>query len=289
MTVRKSEFFLPNPTTGQQEKHHLETELEQIVDMDAYMRGLNKKTSAAEVRKALETGYFRRARKTFTLADLSAAVASGDYNKYDILPGDYFRGASGYDYIFAGHNPMRGTYTGYHVEVDHAGLIVNTHTTSKWNDTNDTTGGYVSSVLHSYLVNTVLPKVKTDLGGVSHLCAHKKLYSTAITAGRYNRYGSNTGASSSWAWSDNQYIAALSEIQVYGSIVWSSSGYDTGEADQQLEVFRRFKHTEIFGNEYPWLRDVVSSSSAAYASASGDANDTSASNACDAAGLICFH
>ena len=269
MTVRKSEFFLPNPTTGQQEKHHLETELEQIVDMDAYMRGLNKKTSAAEVRKALETGYFRRARKTFTLADLSAAVASGDYNKYDILPGDYFRGASGYDYIFAGHNPMRGTYTGYPVEVDHAGLIVNTHTTSKWNDTNDTTGGYVSSVLHSYLVNTVLPKVKTDLGGVSHLCAHKKLYSTAITAGRYNRYGSNTGASSSWAWSDNQYIAALSEIQVYGSIVWSSSGYDTGEADQQLEVFRRFKHTEIFGNEYPWLRDVVSSSSAAYASASG--------------------
>ena len=33
MVVRKSELFLPNPTTGAQELHHLETELAQIVDL----------------------------------------------------------------------------------------------------------------------------------------------------------------------------------------------------------------------------------------------------------------
>lgn len=289
MTVRKSQMFLPNPTTGAQEIHHMETELAQVADMDAYMQGLNKKASAAEVRKALETGYFRRARKAFALADLSAAVASGDYNLKDILPGDYFTGASGYTYIFAGHNPLRGTYTGYPITADHAGLIVDTHETCKWNDTNDTTGGYVGSNLHAYLVNTVLPKVKTDLGGVSHLYSHQKLYSNSINKTGYNRLGAASGCSNNWAWSADQYIAALSEVQVYGSIVWSSSGYDTGEADQQLEVFKRFKHTEIFGNEYPWLRDVVSAANACGADSAGNATNSGASNANYVAGLIAFH
>ncbi len=288
MTVRKSQMLLPNPTTGQQEVHHFEDELAQIVDMAAYMRELNKKASAPEVRKALEAGYFRRARKAFTLADLSAAVASGNYNQYDILPGDYFTGASGYTYVLGGANPMKGTHA-YTIQNNHAGLIVVTHTTSKWNETNDTTGGYVSSVLHSYLVNTVLPKVKTDLGGVGHLYAHQKLYSTAINKTGYNRYGTATGCSNNWAWSADQYISALTEMQVYGGTVWSSSGYDTGEADQQLEVFKHFKHTDIFGNEYPWLRDVVSASFAANAGTFGSANYDGASNAYFAAGLICFH
>jgi len=237
----------------------------------------------------VSVGYKRRARKAFTLADLEAAVADGYYAARDIDVGDYYVGASGYTYIFAGHNPLRGTYTGYPIAADHAGLIVQTHATSKWNPNNDTTGGYVSSALHSYLVDTVLPKVKTDLGGVSHLYAHKKLYSNAITATRYNKFGTNTGASSNWAWSDDQYIAALSEMQVYGGTVWSSSGYDTGEADQQLEVFRRFKHTEIFGDEYPWLRDVASATYACYASTDGYANYHSASDAYYVAGLIAFH
>ena len=258
----------------------------------AFMQTLNAQgTSAAEVRKAIEAGYFRRARKAFTLADLSAAVASGDYNKYDILPGDYFTGASGYTYIFAGHNPLRGTYTGYPITADHAGLIVDTHETAKWNasTSNTTAGGYVGSNLHSYLVNTVLPKVKSDLGGVSHLYAHQKLYSTAVGTTLYNRFGSNTGASSSWAWSADQYIAALSEMQVYGGTVWSSSGYDTGEADQQLEVFKRFKHTEIFGDEYVWLRDVASAAGACLAASAGTAGDYGASSAFYVAGLIAFH
>lgn len=232
--------------------------------------------------------YRRRTRKAFTLADLEAAVASGDYAARDIAPGDYYEGASGYTYIFAGDNLFKGTYTDYTITANHAGLIVDTHDQSKWNATNDTTGGYVSSVLHSYLVNTVLPNVKTDLGE-THLIAHRKLYSNSINATGYNRYGTATGCSNNWAWSTDQYISALTEMQVYGGTVWSSSGYDTGEADQQLEVFKRFKHTEIFGNEYPWLRDVVSATYAALAHANGSAHYYSASGASYVAGLIAFH
>lgn len=231
--------------------------------------------------------YRRRTRKTFTLADLEAAVADGDYAARDIAPGDYYEGASGYTYIFAGDNPMKGDHT-YTIQSNHAGLIVLTHETSKWNNSNDTTGGYVSSILHSYLVSTVLPKVNTDLGS-SHLLAHGKQFSTSVGGTLYNRYGSSSGASNNFALSTNQFISALTEIQVYGGIVWSSSGYDTGEADQQLDVFKRYKHTEIFGNESVWLRDIASSLSACYANFAGYAHNGIASNEQYVAGLICFN
>lgn len=254
----------------------------------------SQKWNAVHANHVLTAGslYRRRTRKAFTLADLAAAVADGDYAARDIDVGDYFTGASGYSYIFAGDNPMKGTYTGYPITVDHAGLIVDTHTTTQWNDTDDTTGGYVASSLHSYLTDTVLPIVKSDLGE-AHLIAHRKLYTSRINATGYNRLGEASGCSNSTAWSTSQYIAALSEVQVYGSIVWSSSGYDTGEASQQLEVFRRFKYTDIFSgepvSESVWLRDIASSTRTAIADAGGHAASIGASYARYAAGLICFH
>ena len=104
-----------------------------------------------------------------------------------------------------------------------------------------------------------------------------------------NRFGEATGCSSGWTWEANCKICALSEVQVYGGTVWSSSGYDTGEACRQLDVFQAYSHTEIFGGEYPWLRDVVSASHAARADGAGHANHHSASYALSVAALILFH
>ena len=235
----------------------------------------------------LGIGYHRRARKAFSLADLEAAVASGKYNEYDIEPGDYYVGTSGYTYVFAGDNPLKGTNSST-ITANHAGLIADTHTTTKWNDTDTTAGGYVASVLHAHLVNTVLPNVKSDLGE-THLIAHNKMYTNSINATGYNRLGTNSGCSNNSASYASQYISALTEVQVYGSIVWSSSGHDTVEADQQLEVFKRYKHTDIFGTEFPWLRDVVSATNAAAAAGNGSASHYGASSVSQAVGLICFH
>jgi hypothetical protein len=236
----------------------------------------------------------RHTRTTFTLANLISAVADQNLDKYGINVGDYYVGASGYTYIVAGLNPLKGTHSNT-IKNNHCGLIVCTHTTSPWNASGNTyTGadergaGYANSDLHYYLVNTVLPKVKSDLGG-SHLYAHKKMFSNAVNTTQYNRFGTNSGGASAWSWYDNQYISALTEHQVYGGIAWSSSGYDTGEADQQLEVFKKFKHTDIFGNEYVWLRDVASASYACAAPDSGNANPHPASTAHYVAALIAFH
>ena len=196
--------------------------------------------------------------------------------------------------MIAGLNVMKGSSTPYRVSQNHVGLIVIPHTTQAWNASGNTyTGansrgaGYKNSDLHYYLKNTLLPLVEGDLGA-SSLIAHSKLLSSAVNTTGYNRFGSASGCASSWEWESDCKISALSEVQVYGATVWSSSGYDTGEACRQLDVFRKYNHTEIFGGEYPWLRDVVSASYAASADIDGYADYDPASNAYYVAALILF-
>lgn len=234
------------------------------------------------------------ARKTdFDLAVLKQAVAEGNLEKYGLKPGDQ-KTINGRTYVIAGLNPMKGTSTPYRVNTNHVGLIVIPHTTQKWNESGNTyTGadgrgaGYLNSDLHYYLKNTVLPMCNTDLGA-TNLISHNKLLTNAVNTNGINRFGEASGCSNNWTWEDTK-ICALSEVQVYGSSIWSSSGYDTGEACRQLEVFQKYSHTEIFGNEYPWLRDVVSASSAALARLDGSANNYTASYAFSVAALILFH
>lgn len=247
------------------------------------------------------------ARKTdFSLEDLHNAVAEGNLEKYGLKVGDQ-KTINGHTYVIAGLNPMKGTVTPYRLNQNHVGLIVIPHTTTKWNVSGNTYqstytyatsggtwtdgagAGYANSDLHHYMTETLLPIVKTDLGSyASGILKHHKLYSTAVNTSGYNRFGSAGGCSSSWAWYENQEICALSEVQVYGSIVWSSSGYDTGEACRQLDVFRVYNMNEIFGGEYPWLRDVASASYACFVGRTGNANCGTASYASCVAALILF-
>ena|GEM_PF-4994153 len=236
----------------------------------------------------------RRTRLTdFDLSVLKQAVADQNLERYGLRVGDQ-KTINGHTYVIAGLNPMKGTSTPYRLTQNHVGLIVIPHTTHAWNADGTTTAvsgghgaGYANSELHAYLQSDILPMCQTDLGA-ANLLAHSKLLSTAVNATGINRYGEATGCSSSWEWKSVQYICALSEVQVYGGTVWSSSGFDTGEACRQLEVFQRYSHTEIFGGEYPWLRDVVSASYAALAGYDGYAGYNTASNAYHVAALILF-
>ena len=240
-------------------------------------------------------GLTRRTRLAdFSLSTLQQAVADQNLEKYGLQVGDQ-KTINGRTYVIAGLNPMKGTSIPYRLTTNHVGLIVIPHTTQKWNESGNTyTGaggrgaGYANSDLHYYLTNTLLPLVQTDLGS-GNLLAHHKLYGNAVNTTGYNRMGAASGCTSNWAWVANQYICALSEVQVYGSVVWSSSGFDTGEACRQLDVFRHFNNTEIFDSKYPWLRDVVSASHAATATYNGIADSYTASHAINVAALILFH
>lgn len=228
----------------------------------------------------------------FDLAVLKQAVADGNLEKYGLKPGDQ-KTINGHTYVIAGLNPMKGPHA-YRVNTNHVGLIVIPHTTQAWNASGNTyTGadgrgaGYLNSDLHYYLKNTVLPMCNTDLGS-TNLISHNKLLSNAVNQSGYNKLGEASGCASGWAWEDTK-ICALSEVQVYGAAICSSSLFDTGEACRQLDVFQKYSHTEIFGNEYPWLRDVVSASYAALANNLGSAAYNPASLAFYVAALILFH
>lgn len=236
----------------------------------------------------------RQRLSSFSLDILKKAVADQNLEKYGLKVGDQTT-INGRTYVIAGLNPMKGTTTPYRLTQNHVGLIVIPHTTQAWNASGNTStgadnrgAGYLNCDLHYYLEHTLLPLVETDLGA-SNLLGHSKLLTNAVNTNGYNRFGESTGCSSNWTWETNCKIAALSEVQVYGSTIWSSSGYDTGEACRQLDVFRVYNHTEIFGSEYPWLRDVTSAAFAANANDGGDAGYVTASHAYYVAALILFN
>ena len=257
-----------------------------------------EKLDALPTNADLNTKFYALTRHTrltdFDLNVLKQAVADQNLEKYGLKPGDQ-KTINGHTYVIAGLNPMKGTTTPYRVTANHVGLIVIPHTTQKWNESGNTStgadsrgAGYMNCDLHYYLKNTLLPLVNTDLGA-ANLIGHSKLLTNAVNTTGINRFGEATGCSSGWTWETDCKICALSEVQVYGSTVWSSSGYDTGEACRQLDVFQTYSHTEIFGGEYPWLRDVVSASYAADAYHGGYADLTTASDARSVAALILFH
>ena len=61
----------------------------------------------------------------------------------------------------------------------------------------------------------------------------------------------------------------MSETECYGSIAWSSSGYDTGNANQQLPLFAFSKQAQNNQSAYYWLKDIASADNFCVASITG--------------------
>lgn len=66
-----------------------------------------------------------------------------------------------------------------------------------------------------------------------------------------------TGAANNWGWATVD-LQLMNEVQLYGTTVFSSSGYDVGEDNRKLPVFNFISPVQ-FGRDYFWLRSVVSS------------------------------
>lgn len=142
------------------------------------------------------------------------------------------------------------------------------------NSLDTTVDGYFGSYMHgTFLTERIL----TALAGVGitktdHLLSHQKLLTTSINSTGNNRIGEASGCSNKWEWKLNQFISLMSEVQLYGSTIWSSSGFDTGEAYEKLALFNLIKPNKLFGNKSIWLRDVASATYFAYLFSGGIAN-----------------
>ena len=140
------------------------------------------------------------------------------------------------------------------------------------------TGAYQGSIVHPLF----LPDgaASTDLKAIfgSHLLQSSELISTANNSNGYGRYGSASGVSTSWAWVDVCGIL-MSEVEVYGSVVWSSSGYDGGMSSRgQLPMFR-LRPDLISSRSWDfWLRDATSARGFARVDSRGNAGSDAATS-----------
>ena len=140
---------------------------------------------------------------------------------------------------------------------------------SRMNPTNTTVGGYAGSEMHTITIGDIATSGSTETTATinqqlyaefgSHLKTTRELLSNSINSTGYNRFGSNTGCSNGWNWVSCQAVL-MSEIEVYGSIAWSSSGHDTGNANKQLPLFANSKQSINNRSAWYWLKDVASAS-----------------------------
>ena len=157
---------------------------------------------------------------------------------------------------------------------------------SRMNPTNDTTGGYTASEMHTTTLGAVAAAGSTAANATvnqqlyaefgSHLKTTRELLSNAMDSARTNRFGQASGATSGWAWANCQAVL-MSEVEVYGSIVFSSSGQDTGNACAQLPLFAHSKQAINNRSGYYWLKDVASAAYFCFCYNNGYANYTNAS------------
>lgn len=158
-------------------------------------------------------------------------------------------------------------------------------TTAKMNSTNTTKGSYYNCEMHQFTLPCYAKSLKTALN--NHLLAHRTILPNAINASTPSMAGAGmTGASNDWAW-ETVELQLMSEPQIYGTTVWSSSAYDVGVDYKKLPVFD-FINGVQYGRSSYWLRSVVSSTTFAYCYSHGFANTVGASSALYVRPLILF-
>ena len=159
---------------------------------------------------------------------------------------------------------------------------------SRMNPTNTTDGGYKASEMNTKVLGAIVTAGSTASDATinqqlyaefgTHLKKTRELVTNKINANGINRFGSNNGCSNGFEWIDAQAIL-MSEVELYGSIVWSSSGFDTGNANHQFELFANSKSAINNRSAWYWLKDVASASEFCHCSYSGNAYRYGASGA----------
>lgn len=223
--------------------------------------------------------YFRMSRA------ISAYERTGQYQ----ATGSQYATIAGLDTMMNNGNQWSGIDYHHAIMVAGQGLGGTQHFgRSRMNATDTTEGGYKASEMNTLVLGDVVSAGSTAADATinqqlyaefgAHLKTTRELVTNAINAAGYNRFGSATGCASDWEWISAQAIL-MSEVEAYGSIAWSSSGYDTGNANRQLPLFAFSKQAQNNHSAYYWLKDIASAADFCVAHDSGRSTYANASNA----------
>lgn len=154
-------------------------------------------------------------------------------------------------------------------------------TTAAMNSSNTTAGGYKGSDMYQNVLPIYASALQTALN--NKIINHRELLSKSMNANTPSgAYSAWNGASSEWEWTES-LIELMSEPEVYGTRVLSSSFYDVGIAKSQLPLFRlnpgmiQANRTGA-GRQWYWLKAVANSTRFCDVGSNGDASSGSASH-----------
>lgn len=237
-----------------------------------------------KIEESGDSSITRRTRRNITsdLVNLTTAIAEQNLEKYGYTIGDYFVGASGYYYYLADMDTNYGGYTNKAVvNTHHCGIVVDTKSTCQWLSEGTVTN-YSSSTIHSFLTNTALPNIKSDIATLfgdweSHLLKRTEIDNAIGSWGTI------------WEGLKDCLICAMTEVQVFGAKIFGADGQQTGTGSKALELFRKYRFNEIYGHTAVWLKSLNSDSAACTANGNGTADYNSVSGSIRASGLILFH
>ena len=85
------------------------------------------------------------------------------------------------------------------------------------------------------------------------------------------------------------YIHTPSEVEIYGSNIFSGNDYQKYAYNKKLAIFDKYRFNQIFGNIPIWLQNMYSASGACRANGGGYAGTNSPVGTYRAAGLILLH
>ncbi len=200
--------------------------------------------SDAEYNNYIEAGKALR-RNTYRGKDITEYYNNGslytmisDGTFKDIYVGDFFN-ANGVTWLIADLDNY--LYSGDQELAKHHATIIPAKPLmeTSMNATNTTEGAYIGSQMAS----ETLPSLVSADGLIGkafghHLIEYRTLLSKQVNPEGINQTGGKWfGASDEWGWYTRK-IDLMSEVNVYGTTVMSSSGYDTGIDNRQYALFQ---------------------------------------------------
>ncbi len=233
-----------------------------------------KNLTTEEYNKYIEAGKALR-RNTYRGKDITEYYQNGSLYEMiqsgrfdDIYVGDYiivndvtWLVADIDHYLYSGDTAL----TKHHLVIIPAKPLMN----APMNATNTTEGGYVGSkMVKETLASLVASDGIIERTFGNHILEYRNYLTNKINASAVNQSGGQwIGASNNYEWFTRK-IDLMSEMNVYGTNVWSSSGYDTGIDNRQYALFQ-LRPEFISSNEserfHYWLKNISSVNRFAYA------------------------
>ncbi len=214
----------------------------------------------------------------FNSGEFSSMLKSGNFSKIHV--GDYIvRNITIDGVTYSNHidiivdlNPYYGkanpSLSDSRITTNHVAIIPYNRLgkAEKMNTTDSTSTGFKNSSMHNTTLSKYLNAYRSAYGS-DHIMQFGHLVTTSTDA---------NGVASNWSW-ESTYITLMTEVQVFGSTVFSNAR-DVGEGCSQLFGFVICPPLQNYQNTPYWLRGIASSSEYSHASADGIANKDKAAN-----------